>query len=94
MTVAGVLDGSCHLAFCCRGLGAGRVLRGLEPLADADGERSGSLDGVRGEDRAAGASGDAWECGEAADGDEHRREGGHHLGVLGREEVERVAGIE
>jgi len=77
-----------------RSLGGRRVLRRLEPLADADGERPGGLDGVRGEDRAAGTGGDARDRGEAADGDEHGGEGRHHLGVLGREEVERVAGIE
>ena len=52
---------------------------------------------MRGEDRATCATGDAGnarERGEAADGDEDGREGGHHLGVLGREEIERVAGIE
>ncbi len=96
--IIGVLDGSCHLAarlrFSRPGLGGGRVLRGLEPVADADGDRSGGLDGVRGEDRAAGAGGDARERGEGADGDEHGREGGHHFGVLGREEVERVAGVQ
>jgi len=52
---------------------------------------------VRGEDRATCATGDAGnarERGEAADGDDDGREGGHHLGVLGREEIERVAGVE
>ena len=99
-TTVGVLDGSCHRLsrrHFCRGLGGGGVLRGLEPLADADGDRSGGLDGVRGEDRATCATGDAGNArkrGEAADGDEDGREGGHHLGVLGREEVERVAGVE
>jgi hypothetical protein len=69
-------------------------LRRLEPLADTDGDRPGGLNGMRGEDRAASASGDARERREGTDGDEHRREGGHHLGVLGREEVESVAGVE
>jgi len=100
LTAVGVLDGSCRDLPAwqfCRGLGSGGVLRGLEPVADADGDRSGGLDGVRGEERATRATGDAgnaWEGGEAADGDEDGREGGHHLGVLGREEVERVAGVE
>ena len=62
-------------------------------MTDADGDRSGSLDSVRGENRAAGAGGDARERGESTDGDEHRREGGHHLRVLGREKVEGVAGV-
>ena len=51
LTAAGVLDGSCHRLPAwqfCRGLGGGGVLRGLEPVADADGDRSGGLDGVRG----------------------------------------------
>jgi hypothetical protein len=63
-------------------------------VADTDGDRTGGLDCVGGEDRAASASRDARKRGEGTDGDENRREGGHRLGVLGREEVERVAGIE
>ena len=98
-TAAGVLDDSCYrlpARHFCRSLGGGGVLRGLEPLADADGDRSGGLDGVRGEDRSTCATSDAGnarERGEAADGDEDGGEGGHHLGVLGREEVERIAGV-
>lgn len=63
-------------------------------MADADRDRSGRLDGMRGENRSAGACGYAWEGREGAHGDEHGREGGHHFGMLGREEVERVAGVD
>lgn len=63
-------------------------------MADADRDRSGRLDGMRGENRSAGACGYAWEGRESADGDEHGREGGHHFGMFGREEVERVAGVD
>lgn len=63
-------------------------------MTNADGDRSSRLDGVRGENRSAGACGYARERGEGAHGDEHGREGGHHFGVLGREEVEGVASVE
>ena len=94
--IGDVLDGRLagHLLRFRRGLGGSGVLCRLEPVADADGDRSGRLDGMRGENRAASACRDDRECGEAADGDEHGRERGHHLGVLDREKVERVAGVE
>lgn len=99
-TIAGVLDGRnlararlCRRArFSC--LGGGGVLSGLEPMANADRDRPCRLDGVRGENRSAGACGDAWERREGPHGDEHGREGGHHFGMFAREEVERVAGVE
>jgi hypothetical protein len=90
-TIAGVLDGRNLAARLC---GGGGVLGGLEPMANADRDSSGRLDGVRGEDRSAGACGYAGEGREGAHGDEHGREGGHHFGMLGREEVERVTGVD
>jgi hypothetical protein len=66
----------------------------LEPMTNADCDRSGRLDGMRGENRSAGTGGYAWEGREGAHGDEYGREGSHHFGMLGREEVEGVAGIQ
>jgi hypothetical protein len=63
-------------------------------MTNADCDRSGRLDGMRGENRSAGACGYTWERREGAHGDEHGREGGHHFGMFGSEEVERVTGIE
>ena len=54
-----------------RSLSGSGVLRGLEPVADADCDRTGGLHGVRGEYRAACGGGEAWQRGEATDGDEH-----------------------
>jgi len=96
-TIAGVLDGRNVAARLCRGVSyfsGGGVLSGLEPMTNADCDRSGRLDGMRGENRSAGACGYTWESREGAHGDEHGREGRHHFGMLGREEVERVAGVE
>lgn len=93
--IADVLDGrhlAARLRFSC--LHGGGVLSGLEPVTNANCDRSSRLDGMRGENRAAGTCGDAWERGESAHGDEYGREGGHHFGVLVCEEVEGVAGIE
>ena len=55
-----------------RGLSGGGVLCRLEPVTDADRDGACSLNGMRGEYRAARRGGDARQCGEAADGDEHR----------------------
>ncbi len=63
-------------------------------MTNADCDRSSCLDGMRGENRSARACGYAWEGRERTHGDEHGREGGHHFGMLGREEVECVAGVE
>jgi hypothetical protein len=96
-TITGVLDGRNLAARLCRGfsyLSGGGVLRGLEPMTNADCDRSGRLDGMRGENRSAGACGYTWERREGAHGDEHGREGGHHFGMFGSEEVERIAGVE
>jgi hypothetical protein len=74
----------------CRGFSyfsGGGVLRGLEPVTNADCDRSGCLDGI-------GACVYTWERREGAHDDEHGREGGHHFGMFSREELERVAGVD
>lgn len=91
-TISDVLDGRHWLHFSR--FGGGGVLRGLEPMTNTDCDRSSRLDGMGGENRATSACSYAWERGEGAHGDEDGREGGHHFGVLGREEVEGVAGVE
>ena len=71
-TIAGILDGRNLAARLCRDfscLGGGGVLSGLEPLTNADCDRSGRLDGMRGENRSAGACGYTWDRREGAHGD-------------------------
>ena len=91
-TIGDVLDCRHWLRFSR--LGGGGVLSRLEPMTNADCDRSSRLDGMGGENRASSACGYAWERGEGAHGDEHSREGGHYFGVLGCEEVEGVTGVE
>lgn len=70
--IADVLDGrhlAARLRFSC--LRGGGVLSGLEPVTNANCDRSSRLDGMRGENRAAGTCGDAWERREGAHGDEN-----------------------
>src|SRR6266849_5699578 len=74
-TIADVLDGrnlaarlyrGCGCGFSCLG---GGVLSGLEPVTNADCDRSGRLDGMRGENRSAGACGYTWDRREGTHGD-------------------------
>ena len=69
------------------------VLGGLQPVTQANGDGSGSLDSVRGEERSTCATCEGWDRGERTDGDQHGTEGGHDLWMFGGQKVQSVGGV-
>ena len=69
------------------------ILGDLQPVTQTDGDRSGSLDSVGGEERSSGNTCEAGDRRERTDGDQNGAEGGHGLWVFGGQEIQSVGGV-
>ena len=73
---------------------SGRILGGLQPVTETNGDGASGLDSVRSEEGSSRTTSKDWDRRKGTDGDQDGTEGGHGLWMFGGQEVQSVGGVQ